>query len=261
MLQPLIQLNQVAFSYNRTPILENISLNIRPGGFYGIIGPNGASKTTLMNILSGILKPGQGDILFKGQAMMKYSPKELAQNIAVVPQEAMINFPFTALEVVMMGRNPFLNKFQGMSSQDIDIVLNCMELCKVTELANRPVTHLSGGERQRVIFARALAQLPKLLLLDEATAHLDICHKLELLSLVRKLNREEGLTVVAVMHDLNLAAAFCPELICMLDGKIFINDKTERVLTSQIIAEAFQVEALIEKNSFGQLQVNLAPKN
>jgi iron complex transport system ATP-binding protein len=196
------------FRYRDKNILDGLSLDIEQGSFVSIIGPNGSGKSTLLKNIAAELIPQQGIVLLENRDIFKIRKKTLAQTMAVVPQESGGDFAFSVADTVLMGRMPHQKRFQGDSEQDLAIIREAMELTNTWHLRDRLITELSGGEKQRVIVARALAQQPRLLLLDEPTSHLDIQHQLELLELLERLNKARGLTVIAVLHDLNLAARF-----------------------------------------------------
>jgi iron complex transport system ATP-binding protein len=166
--------------------------------------------------------------------------------MGVVPQNSGVNFPFTALEIVLMGRGPSLRRFQSEGEKDLEIARKAMEITDVIDFANRPMTELSGGEKQRVIIARALAQQPKILLLDEPTLHLDVNHQVEILQLVRDLVKSQLLTAVIVSHDLNLAARYCDKLILLEKGQVIAAGQVQQVLTSENMARVFRIEAVID---------------
>ena len=237
------ELKEVGFAYAQQMVLEDITLSLHPGCFYGLLGPNGSGKTTLLDLLFGHKRPSKGRILFQDREVHARSQRELARHMALVPQSDQVNFPFTVQEVVAMGRYPHLSRFQALSAQDCDLVDQVMDQAGISHLRSRPVTALSGGEKQRAIFARALAQDTPVLLLDEATSNLDIKHGLQLMGLTRDLVRSRGLTVVAVFQDLNLAAAFCHQLIFLRQGRLHTWGRTEEVLTSQTLAQVFEVRA------------------
>ncbi len=231
------------------PTLHDLSLEIEEGMFAGILGPNGCGKTTLVKCLVKNLKPWAGHISVQDKPLTQIPPLSLAQKIGVVPQSFNHNFAFTVEEIVEMGRFPHRAKKSPLSflekqkisqiRRDRDIVREVMVLTKIEHLALRPITNLSGGELQRVIIAQALAQEPKILILDEATAHLDINHQIEILELLTKLNKEQGLTVVSVMHDLNLASQYCNQVILVSEGHVFSVGSPKSVLTQQNIQEVY----------------------
>jgi iron complex transport system ATP-binding protein len=261
LLEPdFIQTNRLEFCYGDYPALREISLRFREGRFYGILGPNGSGKTTLVNLLCGALTPSHGSVVWDGRELARCRREDIARSFAVVPQDNPINFPFTVQEIVMMGRKPHLGRLSRLREEDLEIVWESMKQCGVLEFAEKPVTSLSGGERQRVILARALAQTPRVLLLDEATSNLDICYKLELLNLIDQMNKERGLTVIAVMHDLNLAGMFCDYFVYLNQGRVFCEGPAERVFNEEVIKEVFNVSVEIKRDSATRrFSLNLVP--
>jgi len=241
-----LQISQVYFSYLNGLVLHDINLSIRAGEMVGLLGPNGSGKTTLIKLVSGILKPNQGEIRLNGSDLSRLSRKSVARSLAVVPQQFHIPFAFTSGEVVMLGRIPFLQAFAEESKVDKQFVANAMELVGISELKERRFDELSGGERQKVILAMALAQQPGLLLLDEPTVHLDIAHQVEILELVKRLNVEQGLTVIAAMHDLNLAALYFNRLILLKEGRVWADGTPAQVLTEDRIREVFSASVTVE---------------
>lgn len=255
-----IKTDSLTLYYGKHPALREISLDIRERGFYGLLGPNGSGKTTLINVICGLLKPSSGHVIWNGRELSSYSRRQIARSFAVVPQDYSINFPFTVLEVVMMGRKPHLGRLVRLTDEDLEIVYRCMDNCGVLEYAEKAITSLSGGERQRVILARALAQTPQVLFLDEATSNLDICHKIELLKLIKRLNTEQGVMVVAALHDLNLAGMFCEHLVYMDKGRIVCEGPTALVFNKEVIHEVFKVHVEIIKHaSAGNYHLALLP--
>ncbi|MEE8618865.1 MAG: heme ABC transporter ATP-binding protein [Dehalococcoidales bacterium] len=241
-----LQISQVYFSYFDGLVLHDINLSIRAGEMVGLLGPNGSGKTTLIKLVSGILKPGQGEIRLDGSSLSRLSRKSVARSLAVVPQQFHIPFAFTVGEVVMLGRIPFLKAFAEESKVDSQFVANALELVGISELKERRFDELSGGERQKVILAMALAQQPRLLLLDEPIVHLDIAHQVEILELVKRLNMEQGLTVIGAMHDLNLAALYFDRLILLKEGRIWADGVPAQVLTEDIIRNVFSASVRVE---------------
>jgi iron complex transport system ATP-binding protein len=239
-------LNQICFAYDQKQVFENLAITFKKGYFYGILGPNGCGKTTLLDLLFNYHRPNKGHIVFHGKPINTYSRQSLSQLIALVPQDFDIQFPFLVDEIVMMGRYPHLPRFSRPREEDISMVQQVLKKTGTWKLKNRMITELSKGEKQRVVFARALAQDTEMLLLDEATANLDIAHSLHLLELARKGVTESGKTVIAVFHDINLAAMFCDKIIFMMNGDVFAQGKVNQVLTSENIKSVFHVNAKIQ---------------
>lgn len=241
----IYELDHCNFSYRGHLCLDQISLHLKPTCFYGLIGPNGSGKTTLISLLTGIHPPLSGKIQLLGKAIQSYQKPELARLLSLVPQSFSMEFEYTVFEVVLMGRHPFIGRFGSPAKNDIDLVHTALQTLDIHHLKDRYVTRLSGGERQRVLVARALAQDSDVLLLDEATANLDIRHSIDIMKTLRKKVNENGKTVIAAIHDLDLAAAFCDELIVMESGKIFTAGPVKSVLTSELLQQIFSVNAEI----------------
>ncbi|MFX0162148.1 MAG: ABC transporter ATP-binding protein [Candidatus Hodarchaeota archaeon] len=244
-----LNINGISFSYNGVKALERITFEVNEGEVVGVIGPNGSGKSTLLRCISMILKPKVGTVLIDGKNMCEFDRKEIAKNFGVVPQESVIVFPFTVLDIVLMGRTPHLrSRFSKETLDDLEVVKNAMKVTSTQHLANRVINEISGGERQRVIIARALAQEPKVLLLDEPTLHLDINHQMEILELVRELAIKNNLAVVLVTHDLNLASRYCDKLMLLKSGKIYSVGLAEDVLTIDNIRDVYDIEVEISYN-------------
>ncbi len=241
-----LQVHRVYFSYLDGLVLHDINLSIKAGEMVGLLGPNGSGKTTLIKLASGVLKPDQGEIKLDGSSLSQLSRKSIARSVAVVPQQFNTPFAFTTAEVVMLGRTPFLRAFAEESEIDKQLVSNALELVGISGLKERRFDELSGGERQKVILAMALAQQPKLLLLDEPTVHLDITHQVEILELVRRLNVERGLTIIAAMHDLNLASLYFDRLVLLKEGRVSVDGTPAQVLTEARIREVFSALVKVE---------------
>ena len=241
-----LQLQQVYFSYLNGLVLHNINLSIEAGEMVALLGPNGSGKTTLIKLASGVLKPSQGEIKLDGSSLSRLSRRSIARTVAVVPQQFHIAFAFTVTEVVMLGRIPFLKAFTEEREIDRQFVSSALKLVGISELKERRFDEISGGERQKVILAMALAQQPKLLLLDEPTVHLDIAHQVEILELVRSLNKERGLTVIAAMHDLNLASLYFDRLVLLKEGRVSADGTPHQVLTEARIREVFSASVGVE---------------
>lgn len=240
----LLRVLGVSFSYGEASVLEEADLTVESGQIVGIIGPNGAGKTTLLRLVSGYLKPRLGRLLLEDQDLSRLTSRELARKVAVVPQQAPSEFEFTVADVVRMGRNPHLGLLQPLSAEDESVVASALERTGLAALRDRPFTQLSGGERQRVLVARAIAQQPRLLLMDEPTAHLDLHFQIVTMRLVRSL----GVAALTVMHDLNLAAAFCDRMVMMKAGKIVASGTVEELMTPDRIHEVFGIEATVARH-------------
>jgi iron complex transport system ATP-binding protein len=245
---PSLEIKDVDACYGSMKILAGIDFSASHGELLGIIGPNGSGKTTLLRIISRILKPKVGTILLEDRDVLEMKDKEFSRNFAAVPQDTTINFEFSALDIVLMGRNPHLGRLELESEKDIEIARRCMELTNCWHLAERPITDLSGGERQRVIIARALTQEPKVLLLDEPTSHLDINYQIEVMELLKRLTSEEKLIVIAVIHDLNLAAQYCDRLVLLHEGKIVSLGTPAEVLTAENIKNTFGADVIVKRH-------------
>ncbi|MCI5165670.1 MAG: ABC transporter ATP-binding protein [Candidatus Electrothrix sp. GM3_4] len=246
----LWQLEQVDFSYKDQPVLAGIDLTLSSGKCYGILGPNGSGKTTLLDLLCGLSVADKGVIRYRDTLLERWQARELAKRVALVPQDFQVRFGFSVREVVEMGRHPHLGRFASLAESGHALIDAVMEEMGVDRFATRSVTRLSGGEKQRVAVARALVQDPEVLLLDEATSNLDIYHSLSILALIRHRVAEQGLTVVAAIHDLNLAAYFCDELIFLKNGRIVCQGSTDEVLRPDVIQEVYGVEAQVREDIF-----------
>jgi len=254
----IVKLDRIGFRYNDDWVLKNISFDVNKGQFVGIIGPNGSSKTTLLKIIDGILKPQEGDLCIDSTSSSKLKREALSKLVAVVPQDSLITFPFTVQEIVLMGRAPHLRRWRFEGETDFRIARQAMEMTDTISLMNRSINKLSGGERQRVLIARALAQEPQILLLDEPTAFLDIKHQIDFFDLIKKLNKEQALTVIAATHDINLASLYCGKIILLKEGKIHCMGSPEEVITEAHIREVYQTSVAVDQNPVtGQPRVTL----
>ena len=236
-----IKVINLNFAYGSSQVIKNITLNINEGEVVGVLGPNVAGKSTLIKLLSGLLKPTGGQILLNNLPIDKISHQDRAKKIAIVAQENNIPFAFKSIEVVLMGRTPHLPALGFESTRDLDVAKSAMTKTDSYQFAFRSIRELSGGERQRVILARALAQESKILLLDEPTTFLDIRHQIEFYKLLRDENRERGLTIVSAMHDLNIASTFCDRLIFLKDGSVLADGSPSDVVTEKIIRKLFDI--------------------
>ena len=243
-----LRINNIACRYDAANVLENIDFSAKGGDFTGVVGPNASGKSTLLKSISKVLKPHTGVVLLNARDVHTLKSAEIAKNLAVVPQESVISFAFTALEVVLMGRTPHLNRFEMESTQDLIIAQKSMELTNTWYLAERPIDTLSGGEKQRIIIARALTQEPRVLLLDEPTDHLDINHQIEILDLIKRLSKEEEMIVIGVFHDLNIVSQYCDRLILLHKGRIFAAGGAGDVLTGENIEKVYGVKVTVKQD-------------
>jgi iron complex transport system ATP-binding protein len=240
----VIEVRDLWAGYGGPAVLRGITFSAEPGAFLGVLGPNACGKSTLVRVLSGVLAPERGSARIAGDEVPRTAPRELSRRVATVPQSTEIPFPFTGLEVVFMGRYPRLARFGTPGEGDWTAVRRALERTDTTALSDRLVGQVSGGERQRLILARALAQETPLILLDEATAAMDVCRKIEAFDLLASLNGG-GSTILAVMHDLNLAALYCRRLLFLKEGEILAEGPTEEVFTKEWIEAAYGTPAEI----------------
>lgn len=242
-----IQTRNLSFSYRDRAVLHDMSLSLERGEMVGIVGPNGSGKTTFLKILSAVLR-GQGEVAINGRNIETYSRRELSKLFAVVQQDARVNFPYTAVEIVLMGRASHHSPFSLEGRSDLEAARKSMALTDSLSFANRYLHELSGGEKQRIMIARALAQEPEILLLDEPSAFLDLKHQVQVFELLRRLNRERSLTIVAALHDLNLAALFFPRLIVLRNGQIYRDGSPTDVLTEETIEEVYGIRVRVDRD-------------
>lgn len=243
----IIQGKNIRFSYGVQEVLHNITLNIDTGEFLGIIGPNGSGKTTLLNCLSGIL-PASGNIYLEEKDIRQLNRSDIARKLAFVSSENFLNYDFTVEEIVMMGRNPWLGRFQMEGEKDYQYVKEAIEITGLSNIYGKPVKELSSGERQLVFLARALAQKTEIIFLDEPIVHLDISHQINILNLLKRLNRQNSLTIVAILHDLNLASEYCHRLVLLKDGSIYRDGSPAEVLTYQNIEKVYRTVVLVTES-------------
>ena len=254
---PAIGAQGVFFQIEAKTLLDRADLNAAHGQMVGLIGPNGAGKSTFLRAISGVLRVQSGNIHLDGADLRSLTSKEVAAGLAIVPQIVPYTHGFTAMELVLMGRYPHLGRFQIEGAGDERIARDAMRQTETEQFADRTLDTLSGGERQRVIVSRALAQQPRILLLDEPTANLDVLHQLKVLGLVRQLV-DDGLTAVAAIHDLNMASRFCDRLVLLQEGRVLAEGTPEEVLTPKLIAQAFGVIAAVYQDPHtGSLAISL----
>jgi iron complex transport system ATP-binding protein len=251
------EIEDISLSYNHHPVVQNLSFQLNPGEMVGLLGPNGCGKTSVIRALSRSISLKAGHIRLDGKEIGIISRSDLARQIGVVPQNPSLPETFTVFEVVLLGRNPHLGWLRNESPGDYSIVNWAMERSGVTELADRRIGELSGGEKQRVTIARVLAQEPKIILLDEPTANLDISHQVELLTLVKGLCKEKNLVVLIAIHDLNLAAQYCDRLLLMKDGRIQAAGAPREVITEVNIKDVYNTASHVYPHPENNLPVVL----
>jgi ABC-type cobalamin/Fe3+-siderophores transport system ATPase subunit len=239
---------ELRFGYGGRPLIEQFSIGLPEGSFTGILGPNGAGKTTLLRLLSGTLLPEAGTVHVFGRRLAALPARERAQAIAVVPQEARVLFPFTCLEIVLMARFSRLGILGMERSSDEELARRCLEEVEMGAAADRPLNMLSSGERQRVLIARALAQQPRVLLLDEPTTYLDLKHRLRTYDTLARLNREQGVTILTISHDPSLVARACRRIVLLHSGRVLVEGTPEEVLTPRWIRSAYGTGAAIARD-------------
>lgn len=234
--------------YAEQPVLHGISLTVAPGEMLAIVGPNGAGKSTLLRVLSGTLKARAGTVELFGRPLASYDRRALARSLATVAQENAVAFRFSVMEIVLMGRAPHLGPFHLETPHDLAIADAALGRFDLVALAGRPIDELSGGERKRVFLARALAQEPRVILLDEPTAFLDMRHAAEIFECFQRLRTEDGLSVVATLHDLNAAALYADRILMLKDGATAGYGAAEEVFTAARLREVYEVEVQVGRN-------------
>lgn len=246
-----IEVENLHHTYNESPILKDVAFTVSKGEFFVMIGPNGSGKTTLMKLLAGIERMRDGRLDILNQPIRHYSRKALARKMAFVPQTISLDFPFTVSELVLMGRSPHLGVLGLEQQADREIADKAMNFTGVRHLAHRRIEQLSGGERQRVFIARAIAQEPEIMLLDEPTAALDIAHQVSIMDLMEKLKKERGLTIVMVSHDINLAAMYGDRLLILKTGRVVGMGTPTSLLTCDILEKAYGCRLLVDDSPLG----------
>jgi len=240
----ILKCRNLGFKYEKTRILNDINCEIEPGLFYAILGKNGSGKTTLLHCLNGILQPDQGTVEIAGRKVSDWSRKQLAQKISLVPQEHLEVFPFTVLDVVVMGRAPFLKMTQTPSDEDYQLALAALKILAAEHLAGLNFNQISGGERQLTLLAAALVQTSKIMLLDEPTNHLDFNNQFRLLAKIKELCRVQKICVVATMHDPNLARLYADRTIMLKDGCIIASGATEKIMNPENIDRLYDTQTV-----------------
>jgi len=256
----ILEIERLSGGYRGADVLNDVSLRVEEGGFLGLIGPNGSGKTTLLRFCTRLLTPRRGRVCFMGRDIRQIGLKEFCRETAFVSRDLPSGFSFTVMEMALMGRIPHLGRLQQESRRDLRVAEEALDLTGVLEFKDKYLDEISAGERQRVTIAMALAQEPRLLFLDEPTAHLDIGHQVQVMDLLKRLNRRNNLTVVMVLHDLNLAGAYCERIALMDRGGIFVEGTPEEVLTYHNIEAVYKTIVLVNTGpSGGKPNIVLVP--
>jgi iron complex transport system ATP-binding protein len=260
-MKPSINVNNLSHSFGETLVLKNISFQVPQRDFFIIIGPNGSGKTTLMKVISGILKPQNGELKILNRSIDQYHRKALARTIAFVPQMTFADFPFTVTEIVLMGRSPYLGILGLEQENDLEVANQAIAFTGLEHLAHRKLDQLSGGEQQRVYIARAICQEPDIILLDEPTASLDLAYQVRIMDLMEKLKTEKGITIVMVSHDVNLAAMYADHLMLLHEGQVVCQGLPDEVLTYKTLEETYGCTLLVDESPLGKFpRVTLVPR-
>ena len=246
-----LKIDGLSFSFGQRRVLKDISLEVSDGEFVGLMGPNGSGKTTMLRCLTRFLPSESRAVLVDMKPLHTLTDREVASIFAVVPQSSSTDFPFTGRDIVSMGRLPHMrSRLSGTRREDLDAVQNALDITGAAHLADRAFFQLSGGERQRIVIARALAQEPAALLLDEPTVYLDISGQLDMMDLIKRLNKEKSLTIFAVLHDINLAARYCDRIALLNQGRLEIIGSPSEVLTPEMIQSVYGVEVAVRRDPF-----------
>ena len=243
-----IKIDNLSFAYGKEPVLKNIDIYFEKKSIYSIIGPNGSGKTTLLKNINRILESQDGDIFIYGKNINKIKQRELAKKIAYVPQNTLIEFPFKVRDIVMMGRNPYIGNFKPETKLDFEIVDDSMNITNTYEFRDKYINELSGGERQRVIIARALAQQTDILLLDEPVSSLDIHHQVDVMSALLNLKQKRNMTIITVLHSLNLASHYSDNIILINNGQVEKIGPPQNVMVNEHIEKVYNLEVDITFN-------------
>ena len=256
-----IRVNNLSHAFDGRTVLDDLSFEVEAGSFFIIIGPNGSGKTTLLKMLVGLLPLRAGQIQLLSKSLADYTTASLARRIAYVPQSVPVEFPFTVTQVVLMGRSPHLGLLGFEGEADLHMAHDAMKITDVAHLAQRRLDQLSGGEQQRVFIARAICQQPRILLLDEPTAALDLSHQVRLMDLMERLKTEQSVTVVMVSHDLNMAAMYADRLLLLSQGTIARSGKPEQVIDYDLLEQVYGCKLLVDQSPLGEYpRVHLVPR-
>ena len=248
-MERIIEGENIRFSYDGVEVLKGLSISLRKERMVGLLGANGAGKSTLLKILTGILNPKSGRLLYGSKELTRLDKREIAKRIAYIPQDSTFGFPFSVQEVVLMGRAPYVGRFEFERERDLQIAISAMETVGITHLKDRPITEISGGEKQLASLARALAQEPEVMVLDEPATFLDVRHKTRIMKLLRSLKGERGISVIAATHDVFSALFYFDEIIMLKDGAIFAEGSVEEVLKQDVLTAVYGIEVTVKKEN------------
>jgi iron complex transport system ATP-binding protein len=259
-MEPILSLTKAGFRYGAAWAVKGVDLDVFPGEMLGLLGPNGSGKTTLLKLLDGMLLPDEGEVLVQGKRMAGLKRGDIAKTVAMVAQENFFRFDFSVLEVVLMGRFPHLGRLQFEKDRDLKIAVSALRATHSLELSERSIHELSGGEKQRVLLARALAQEPAAILLDEPTSFLDLKYKKEIFDLIAGLAGEKGLGVVIVSHDIDLVSQYCHRIVMLKKGSVHLTGTPEQIIDAAIIEAVYECGVFVDKNPLtGKPRVSLKP--
>ena len=245
----LIECKDIIFSYNGTRVLNGINFSVSQGEMIGILGANGAGKSTLLKVLTGLLVPESGETLYRSKEISTLGRKEIAKRMAYIPQDPVFAFPFTVAETVLMGRAPYIGRFEFERDSDREIAESAMDIVGITHLKERLISQVSAGERQLASLARALVQEPEIMILDEPATFLDVKHRTEIMKILIKLREENGIAIIAATHDIFSALYYFQEIKILKDGGIFAEGKTEEVVTQDNLSTAYGINVTVKKEN------------
>lgn len=257
----MIELKEIRYSYDQEPVLNGLSVVLSQKDFTVILGPNGAGKSTLLYTIMGFLKPQSGEILLEGKSLSAYKRGELARKMAFVAQESVFSFDYTVQDMILMGRYPYQGLLENLAPRDLEMARKAMASLGLTEYAQRWYSQLSGGEKQRVLLARALAQETDYILLDESLSQLDINHQIEIMSLLSRIQKEQGKGIVLISHNLNLAANFASRMILLKQGVLMGSGNPEEMMQPELLQQVFGLELQTTLNPLSGRMNILYPVN
>lgn len=258
---PAISVKKLIHSFDSRTVLDDLTFEVGSGEFFIIIGPNGSGKTTLLKLMAGLLPLKSGRISLQSKNIADYTAKSLARRMAYVPQNVPVQFPFTVTQIVLMGRSPHLGVLGFEGEDDLQLAYDAMKITDVARLADRRLDQLSGGEQQRVFIARAICQQPEIMLLDEPTAALDLSHQVRLMDLLEQFIAEQGVTIVMVSHDLNMAAMYADQLLLISEGRIARNGPPEKVIDYDLLERVYGCKLVVDQSPLGDYpRVHLVPR-